>query len=116
MDKRQDLFRVGERGVGSTAGFVTNGWLEIDENSTRDVLSAPSLTEESVEGVVGHTDGLVGRHVTIGADSVLKAVQLPAVVTDLDTGLTQMDGDTFCFQQTMCVKHKGEINRKINLR
>jgi hypothetical protein len=110
-----DLFRVVELGVGSTANFVTNGGLEIDVNSTRDVLSGLSLTEESVEGVVGHTDGLVGSHVTIGADSMLKAVQLPAVVTDLDTGLTQMDGDTFCFQRTMCVKHKGEMDGKINL-
>jgi hypothetical protein len=32
---------------------------------------------------------------TIWLDTVLEAVQLPAAVTDLDTGLTGMDGDNF---------------------
>jgi hypothetical protein len=34
-------------------------------------------------------------HGTIGRDSVLEAVKLPAGVTDLDTGLTDVDGNDF---------------------
>jgi hypothetical protein len=96
---RDDLLGVVKLGVGSGADFVTDGGLKIDVDSTGDVLSRRSLAEEGVEGVVSNANGMVGRHVTIGADAVLEAVQLPAVVTDLDTGLTQMDGDTFCFQR-----------------
>lgn len=91
-----DLLGVVELGVGSRADFVTHSGLKIDVDGTGDVLAGLSLAEESVEGVIGYTKAGVGGHGAIGVDSVLKAVQLPALVTGLDTGLTQMDGDTFC--------------------
>jgi hypothetical protein len=56
------------------------------------VLASTSLGEEGVEGVIATTDGLVGGHLTVGLNSVLKAVELPATITALDTGLTKMDG------------------------
>jgi len=59
------------------------------------VLSALSLGEKGVERVISDANRSVTRHAAIGLDSVLKAVQFPALVTGLDTGLTQMDGDTF---------------------
>jgi len=59
------------------------------------VLSGGGFTEEGVEGVIAGWGSLDGGHVTIFGDSVLEAVEFPAVVTDLDTGLTEMDGDTF---------------------
>ena len=41
--------------------------------------------------VTGNTDS----HLTIGLDAVLEAVQLPAGITNLDTGLADVDGDDF---------------------
>ena len=57
------------------------------------MLSGASLAEEGVEGVVAAADGLVGGHLTVGLDAVLQAVQLPACIADLDSGLPHVDGD-----------------------
>ena len=38
----------------------------------------------------------LGFH-AVRVNAVLQAVQLPARVTSLDSGLAEMDGDTFCF-------------------
>lgn len=92
---RDDLLRVVELGVLSTADFITDGWFEIDKDSTWDVLAARSLREEGVEGIIGKTKRVVRGHVTIRGDTMLQAVQLPALVSDLDTGLTEVDRDTF---------------------
>jgi hypothetical protein len=57
------------------------------------VLSGTSLTEESVEGIVTTSNGFVRWHLTVWLNSVLKAEKLPAGVTNLDTGLTDVDGN-----------------------
>ena len=67
--------------------------LKVEENAARDVLAGSCLREEGVEGIVSSTDGLVRWHLSIGLDTMLKAVQLPAGISDLDTGLTDVDGD-----------------------
>jgi hypothetical protein len=59
------------------------------------VLSGTGLGEEGVEGIITTTDGFVGWHLTIWLDSVLKAEELPAGVTNLDTGLANMNGNDF---------------------
>jgi len=87
-----DLLGVVKLGVGSGADFVADGGFQIDKDGAGDVLSGGGLAEEGVARVVS---GGFGGHVTIGRDSVLQAVEFPAVVTDLDTGLTEMDRDTF---------------------
>ena len=46
---------------------------------------ARGLREEGVEGVVAAADGLVGGHLAIGLDAVLKAEQLPHSVSGLHT-------------------------------
>jgi hypothetical protein len=91
-----DLLGVVELGVSSATDFVANAWLKINVDGSGDMLSRLGLAKESVEGVIGDTKRLIRIHVTIGGDAVLEAVQLPALVTDLDTGLTQVDGETFC--------------------
>ena len=58
------------------------------------MLSGTSFGKESGEGVIP-THELVGGHMAVGLDAVLEAVELPAGITDLATGLTDMDGDTF---------------------
>jgi hypothetical protein len=90
-----DLVGVVELGIRSGADFVTDGGLEIDKDGTGDVVSGGGLTEEGVERFVDTARGIIRGHGTVGRDSMLEAVQLPTVVTDLDAGLAQMDGDAF---------------------
>ena len=77
--------------VGSGSNFINDGWLKIKEDGSWDMLTSTSLGEEGVESIITTTDGFVGWHLTIWLDSVLKAEELPAGVTDLDTALTDVD-------------------------
>jgi len=80
--------------MGALAAARTNyGWLQVNENGTRHMLAGAGLAEESVEGVVSAADSLVGRHSTVRLDAVLQAVQLPACVANLHTGLSNVDRD-----------------------
>ena len=54
-----------------------------------------SLSKEGVERVVRDADGLVGGHLPVGLDPVLQAIELPASVAHLATGLAHVDGDAF---------------------
>jgi hypothetical protein len=91
-----DLLGVVELGIGSRTDFVADRGFQINVDGTRDVLSRLRLTEEGVERIIGNSLGSVRGHVAIWGDTVLEAVQLPALVTGLDTGLTEVDRDTFC--------------------
>ncbi len=64
------------------------------------MFAGSGLGEEGVEGVVTSSDGLVTGHLTVGLDSVLEAEELPAGVTDLNSGLSNMNRDDFshCFK------------------
>ena len=92
---RDELLWVEELSVGAGSDLIDDGWLEIEEDSAGDVLASTSLGEEGVESVVATTDGLVGRHLTVWLDTVLEAEELPAGVSDLDTGLTDVDRNNF---------------------
>ena len=50
-------------------------------------MSSVYLGEEGVEAVISAPDSLVRWHAAIRLDPVLQAVELPASVTNLDTGL-----------------------------
>jgi hypothetical protein len=86
-----ELLGVEQLSVGSGTDLIDNGRLEIEEDATGDVLAGTSLGEEGVESVVTATDSLIGGHLTVRLDTVLEAEELPACVTDLDTGLTDVD-------------------------
>jgi len=86
-----ELFGVEELTVGTGAHFIYHSWLEINEDTAGNVLAGAGFGEEGVERVVTTTNGLVRRHLTIRLDTVLEAVKLPAGVTGLDTGLTDVD-------------------------
>jgi len=88
------LFWVEELSVGSGSDLVDDGWLQINEDSSWDVLTGTSFGEKGVERVVAATDGFVAWHLSIRLDSVLEAVEFPAGVTDLDSGLSDVDRDT----------------------
>jgi len=87
------LLGVEELAVGTGADLINDGGLEVDEDGTGDVLASTSLREEGVEGIITTADGLVRGHLTIGLDTVLKAVELPAGIADLDTSLTNVEGN-----------------------
>ena len=76
-----------ELSVGSGSDLIDDGWLEIEEDGSWDVLASTSLGEEGVERVVAAANGLVGWHLAVRGNAVLEAVKLPASVTDLGAGL-----------------------------
>ena len=97
-----------ELSVGSCSDLIDNGWFEIEEDSSWDVLTGTGLREEGVEGIITTTDRFIGWHLTVRLDSVLKAEELPAGVTDLDTALTDMDRNDFSHNEKvwLCKKLK----------
>ena len=96
-----ELLWVEQLSVGSGSDLIDNGWLEIEEDSSWDVLTSTGLGEEGVEGIVTTTDGFIGWHLTVRLDSVLEAEKLPAGVTNLDTGLTDVDGNDFSHDEVV---------------
>lgn len=79
--------------VGSGSDLIDDGRLEIKEDSSGDVLAGTSLGEEGVESIITATDGFIGWHLAVRLDSVLEAEEFPAGVTDLNTSLTNVNGD-----------------------
>ena len=69
------LLGVVQLAVGSSADLIAHSGLEIHKDGTRNVLSSTSLREEGVERVIATADSLVGRHLTIGLDTVLEALK-----------------------------------------
>merc|ERR1712018_226074 len=88
------LLGVEQLTVCAGADLVDDGGLQIHEDGPRDVLAGASLGEEGVEGVITAPDGLVRGHLAIRLDTVLQAVQLPAGIANLDSGLADVDRDT----------------------
>eukprot|EP00976_Prorocentrum_cordatum_P072379 1180690-Prorocentrum_minimum.AAC.2 len=87
------LLGVEQLTVGTSADLIDHGGLEIEEHAAGHVLAGTGLGEEGVERIITATDGLVGGHLPVGLNAMLKAVKLPAGVTDLDTALADVDGD-----------------------
>ena len=90
-----ELLWMEKLSVGTGSDLIDDGWLEIEEDASWDVLSSTSLGEEGVEGIITTTDGLVRWHLSIRLDTVLEAKELPSGITNLDTGLTDVDGNNF---------------------
>jgi len=88
------LLWVEELSVGTSADFIDDSGLQINKYCSWDVLASTSLGKEGGEGVVS-THHFVRRHLAVRLDAMLQAVELPAGVTDLATGLANVDGDTF---------------------
>ena len=66
-------------------------WFQINEHGARNVFSCSSLTEKRVKGIVSSADSLVARHLAIRLNSMLQAVQLPTSVSNLNSGLANVD-------------------------
>ena len=65
-----------------------------------------SLREEGVEWIISSTNGLVWWHLTIRLDSMFKAVELPASITDLDTSLADVNRDTLALQKKISISQQ----------
>ena len=85
--------------VGSHPDLINDSWFQVNEDSPGDMLAAASLSKESVEGIISASKGLVRWHLAIRLDSMLKAVELPAGVTNLATSLANVDRDAFTLKK-----------------
>merc|ERR1719262_1924537 len=92
---RDQLLGVVQLTVGASADLIDHSRLQVDVHGTGHVLASTGLREEGVEGIVSAADGLIGRHLAVRLDTVLKAEKFPGGITDLDTSLTEMDIDNF---------------------
>ena len=86
------LLGMVELTVGSNPGLVNDSGLQVDEDSSWNMFSASGFREEGLEGIVSKC--LVRGHAAIRLDTVLKAVQLPASIANLDSSLSDMNRDT----------------------
>ena len=80
--------------------FTDDGRFQIDENSPWDMFASASFTEEGIERVISATDRFVRWHLTVRLNAMFETVQFPARITDLNTGLTDVDRNTFAHLQT----------------
>jgi hypothetical protein len=85
------LFGVEQLSVGSGSDFINDGGFQIEEHASGDVLSGTSFREKGVEGIISSSDSLVRGHLSIRLDTVFKAEEFPAGVTDLDTSLSDVN-------------------------
>merc|ERR1712226_963792 len=86
------LLGVVELTVGSNSGLVNDSGLQVNKDSSWNMIAATSLREEGLEGVV--SESLIRWHLAIRLDTVLQAVELPTGVSNLDSSLSDMNGDT----------------------
>ena len=115
------LLGVEQLPVRSSSDFVDHRWLEVNEDSPRDVLASTwkisstiwnisgkptSLREEGVEGVISTTDSLIRGHLPIRLDSMFEAVELPAGVAHLATRLAHVHADTLTLREKVFRKEK----------
>ncbi|KAI8364179.1 hypothetical protein BD560DRAFT_403235 [Blakeslea trispora] len=82
-----------ELSVSTSADFVNNSGLQINEDCTGNVLAVTCFAEESRERSVVCCIFL--RNETIGLDTVFQTIKLPTSVTDLNTSLTDVNTDDF---------------------
>lgn len=89
------LFRMEKLSVCSCSNLINDSRFQIDENCPGNMFPGPSFTEESIKTVVPTTDSFVRWHLPVRLDPMFEAIQLPARVSDLNSGLTDMNGNAF---------------------
>lgn len=84
--------------------------LQVHKHCSGHVLASPGLAEECVERVIPTTDGFVTWHLSIGLNSMFKAVQFPAGIADLHTGLPHVDRNAFSLGKEISMRPTKDIN------
>jgi len=95
------LLWVEQLSVDSSSDLVNDGGFQVNKHSSGNMFARSSLGEEGVETVVSSTNSLVRWHLTIRLDTMLKTVELPTGITNLDSGLTNVDGNTFSHDEAV---------------
>jgi len=65
------LFWVEQLTVGTSSGFVDDGWFQVDKHTSWDVFTGTSFREKGVERIVTSSEGLVRWHLTVWGNTVL---------------------------------------------
>jgi len=91
------LLGVVQLAVGTSADLVHNSGLKINHDATGHELTGSGLREEGLVRIIRHNIILlgVGWLLSVGLDTVLEAEKLPASVTDLATGLPEVNKKAF---------------------
>ncbi|TNN59546.1 Melanocyte protein PMEL [Liparis tanakae] len=63
-------------------------------NHANEMPAGNEARAEGVVGIVSSSDGLVAGHLSVRLDPMFQAVKFPAGIANLDSGLTDVDGDT----------------------
>jgi len=84
------LLRVEQLTVRSSANFIDDSRLQIHKHGARHMLAGTRLAEESVESIVATADSLVTGHLAIWLDAMLEAEKLPAGIANLHATLTDV--------------------------
>lgn len=92
--------------VGSGTNLVDDSRLQVDIHGTRHVLTSASFREKRVEGVVSSSHAFIGRHLAVWLDAVLEAIQLPARISDLHSGLADVNRDALTHDVESALKKK----------
>ena len=85
------LLRMIQLAICTTSSLVNNCRFQVDEDCSGDMFSSSSFREEGLEGVI--SEGFVRGHVAVRLDAMFQAVKLPTGVSNLATGLADVDGD-----------------------
>ncbi len=72
-----------------------DSWFQIHKDCSWYMFACSSFTEEGVKGIIPVSKCLVTWGVTVGHDTVLQTVKLPACIAHLNTRLANMDWNTF---------------------
>ena len=77
-----------------SGGLTDDCRFQVDEDSAWNVFSRSCLAEKRVEGIISSANRLVARHLAIRLNSMLQAVQLPTGISNLNSGLANVDRNT----------------------
>ncbi len=92
-----------------TDRLTDDGGFQIDEHSSRDVFAGAGFAEEGIKTVVAGSDSLVGWHLTVRLNAMFQTVEFPAGISDLNSGLANVDRDTFTLKKNRREKILGGL-------
>ena len=94
-----EVLRVENLEAGASVNVINDCVFQVYKICLGHMLASTCLTEEVVKKVISSPNGLVTWHMAIGLDAMFQATDLPEGIANLDTSLSNMNGDAFscCF-------------------
>jgi hypothetical protein len=77
----------------SRSDLVDDSRLQVQKHRSWHIFASASLRKESTEGIIAASYSFVAGHLAIGLDAVLQTEKFPTSVSDLNTSLTNVDGN-----------------------